>query len=437
MQIVPLSHIQIADNRQRRAFDETKLAELAESIHSKGLFHPVVVRRDGSGTITLVAGERRLRALAKLASEGRAIAFNGCALERGHCPTVFITELDALGYEEAELEENIRRVDLSVAELASTYHRLHQLRVAQARSRGEAHTVADTAREATGDPSLAAASTAAQNASKYLAIARHLDDPQVAKAKTLTEAMRAVERRIQATTYISKARTAQSAAGTHTLLRGDAHVLLPTLADESFDCIISDPPYGVGADSFGDQAGATHNYRDTPADSAAAYSLLALEGYRLARPEAHLFVFCDIRQFFPLSLDFSLAGWTVWQTPLIWAKGGGMLPIPGLGPRRSYETILFATKGMKRVQQTLDDLVSVPGLSDPRRGAEKPAELYRKLLSMVAMPGDRVLDPFAGTGPVFEAATRLSLLATGIECDELAQGMALERMGIRPSVLDI
>lgn len=437
MQIIPLSAITIAPNRQRRNFDDTKLKELIESIQTKGLFHPIVVRYGEGGVITLVAGERRMRALTLMAESGTPIHFNGEALNAGHCPTVLITELDALGYEEAELEENIRRVDLSVAELATAYHRLHNLRVMQARSRGEQHTVADTAREAAGDPSLPAASTAAQNASKYLIVAKHLDDPLVAKAKNLTEAMRAVEKKVQTTAYIAKSRQASSNPTTHTLLKGDAHALLAGLPAESFDCIISDPPYGVGADSFGDQAGAAHSYRDTPEASSAAYELLARDGYRLARAQAHLFVFCDIRRFFELSLDFGIEGWTVWQTPLIWAKGGGMLPIPGLGPRRSYEAILFASKGMKRVQQTLDDLISVPGINDPRRGAEKPAELFRKLLSMVSMPGDRVLDPFMGTGPILEAATRLSLVATGIELDEAAYGMAVERTGIRATIFDI
>jgi ParB family chromosome partitioning protein len=50
----------------RRTFDDEKLAGLAESIASRGLLQPLVVRPLAGGTYELVAGERRLRA-AKLA----------------------------------------------------------------------------------------------------------------------------------------------------------------------------------------------------------------------------------------------------------------------------------------------------------------------------------------------------------------------------------
>ena len=45
----------------RKVFDEASLAELAESIRSYGILHPLTVRRR-SGRYELVAGERRLRA---------------------------------------------------------------------------------------------------------------------------------------------------------------------------------------------------------------------------------------------------------------------------------------------------------------------------------------------------------------------------------------
>ena len=46
----------------RRDFDETALAELAESIRSSGLIQPIVVRQCGEQQYEIVAGERRWRA---------------------------------------------------------------------------------------------------------------------------------------------------------------------------------------------------------------------------------------------------------------------------------------------------------------------------------------------------------------------------------------
>ena len=46
----------------RRDFDETALAELAESIRSSGLIQPIVVRQCGDLQYEIIAGERRWRA---------------------------------------------------------------------------------------------------------------------------------------------------------------------------------------------------------------------------------------------------------------------------------------------------------------------------------------------------------------------------------------
>ena len=87
----------------RRDFDEDALLALAESIRSRGLLQPVVVRPLAGGTFELVAGERRLRA-ARLA---------GLQL----IPAVV---RDAEDWERLDLAlaENMARVDLNPIEEA-------------------------------------------------------------------------------------------------------------------------------------------------------------------------------------------------------------------------------------------------------------------------------------------------------------------------------
>src|SRR4051794_30579383 len=59
---VPLDLVRPNPRQPRRDFDEGALAELAESIRSRGLLQPVVVRPLAGGEYELVAGERRVRA---------------------------------------------------------------------------------------------------------------------------------------------------------------------------------------------------------------------------------------------------------------------------------------------------------------------------------------------------------------------------------------
>jgi ParB family chromosome partitioning protein len=53
-------------DQPRKFFNEERLAELSGSIKQKGVLQPVIIRRDETGQVYLVAGERRLRA-AKMA----------------------------------------------------------------------------------------------------------------------------------------------------------------------------------------------------------------------------------------------------------------------------------------------------------------------------------------------------------------------------------
>jgi ParB family chromosome partitioning protein len=59
---IPPDLIQPNGRQPRRAFDDARLAELAESIRVRGILQPIVVRPLAGGSFELVAGERRLRA---------------------------------------------------------------------------------------------------------------------------------------------------------------------------------------------------------------------------------------------------------------------------------------------------------------------------------------------------------------------------------------
>ena len=65
---IPVDQIQPNPYQPRKYFDETAMAELAESIKQNGVIQPIVLRRGDDNELYLVAGERRLKA-AQLAGE--------------------------------------------------------------------------------------------------------------------------------------------------------------------------------------------------------------------------------------------------------------------------------------------------------------------------------------------------------------------------------
>jgi len=418
MLFVALSSLAIPDNRQRRTFTPQAIADLAASIQDKGLFHPIVVRKEGEG-YTLVAGERRYRAMLSILECGGQIECNEELAPPDHIPVTLLKELSPLALKEAELEENTRRVDLSWQELATATAELHALRSAQAAEGGRAQTFAATAAEILGGEAVDNLGAAPSQVADAVILSRYLADPEVAAAKTQKEAMKVVAKKAQ------RAKTAQLAeqyeiekpASPHTLLEGSTLDLTADLPSDHFQVILTDPPYGIDADKFGEQSDHGHNYSDSEQYFNELAQHIAKEGFRIAAPKAHAYVFCDPRRFAFLQRCFEEAGWYVWPIPLIWAKTTGMLPRPEHAPRRMYEAILYAIKGNKPVLQVKGDVIFVPSVRGLTHGAQKPVDLYCDLLSRSASPGDRVIDFFAGSGTIFPAASRMKCYATGIELD--------------------
>ncbi|MGW8179172.1 MAG: DNA methyltransferase [bacterium] len=421
---VPIQDIIIPDNRQRREFDEESIRLLADSIEDKGLLHPPVLRQDER---TLTAGERRLRAIGLLHSSNRQFHCNGSVVPAGIVPCNTIANLTDYQVREAELEENILRVDLTMQERVRAVAELHSLRLEQ----NPKQTFNETASEIQGRPIRGGVHAAA--VSDAVAISRHLDDPQVAKASSEKEALKIIRKKLTREIEEALAQTATAMPSPHIIECIHAINGLEMLEDACIDTIVTDPPYGIGADTFGDQGGVyqQHVYDDSFDSWVALMEDFAKEAFRVTKPQAHIYIFCDLRNFTILQAEMELAGWDVWPLPLIWFKGGnGILPRPDHGPRRTYEAILYAIKGNKPVTRVgMLDTISIPAITTNRRhAAEKPVALYENLLDRSSLPGDVVLDPFCGSGTIFPAASNLQLRAIGFENNQEVFNAAKVRM---------
>ena len=262
---IDVEEIQIADNRQRRTFEEKALNELAESIQQHGLFHPVVIREEGGKKI-LVSGERRLRAIKDIYALGGSFRFSGWPVTPPKIPYVTLGELDDLAREEAELDENIRRTDLSWQERAEATARLAALRTGQMDSDNRPRpSVADISLEVRGS----AEGIHHETTRREIIVAKHLGDPEVRAAKTVDDAFKVLKRkedvakRVQLAAEVGKTFTAEA----HRVFHANAlEWLKECTGRKSFDVILTDPPYGMGADEFGDSGGMTpgaHQYADT------------------------------------------------------------------------------------------------------------------------------------------------------------------------------
>ncbi|MBS4196562.1 nucleoid occlusion protein [Lederbergia citri] len=133
---IPVSHIIPNRFQPRTIFDETKIEELARTIHTHGIIQPIVVRESDENQYEIIAGERRFRAIQLLGwDEVPAIIKN-----------LSDTETASIA-----LIENLQREELTPIEEAMAYgkllemHNLTQEALAQRLGKGQS-TVANKLR---------------------------------------------------------------------------------------------------------------------------------------------------------------------------------------------------------------------------------------------------------------------------------------------------
>ncbi|MBR0552995.1 ParB/RepB/Spo0J family partition protein [Stakelama marina] len=108
IRMLPVSALAPHPGQPRRTFDDQAISELANSIASRGLIQPIVVRPHGKD-YQIVAGERRWRAAQRA---------------RLHDVPVIVRELSDAETLEIALVENIQRQDLNAIEEADAYRKL-------------------------------------------------------------------------------------------------------------------------------------------------------------------------------------------------------------------------------------------------------------------------------------------------------------------------
>lgn len=428
---IPISEVVIRPSRQRTQFDPTAHEELKSSIEDHGLINPITLKVE-DGKWILVAGERRYRAISDIYELGGRFSYCDDLVPEGLVPFNNLGSLTALEAEVIELEENIRREDLSWQDKAAATARILAVRQQQAEVKGvAAPTFADVAAELPNRAGVRGQEVVRQE----VLLSKHLDNPIVKNAKTREEAFKALKREetTQKNSALAEKIGAVLTSSDHTLKLGDSFDLINSIPDATIDVICTDPPYGMGADTFGDSGGgapgASHFYLDGADVVDRIIEDMPREFFRVAKPDSHAYIFCDIAWFYSWSVAMETAGWNVFRTPLIWFKPSAFrAPWPEHGPQRKYECILYARKGDKRCTRLYGDVLEYS--TDPNLGhqAQKPVDLIIDLLRRSCIPGNKVLDPFCGTGPVFPAAHSLACTAVGFEQDSAAFGIAATRV---------
>ncbi|WP_394219071.1 nucleoid occlusion protein [Halobacillus trueperi] len=109
---VPVERVQPNRYQPRAIFNNEKISELAQTIHTHGMIQPIVLRRLNEEEYELIAGERRWRAVQSLGWET--------------IPAI-IREMNDSQTASVALIENLQREELTVIEEAVAYAKLLEL----------------------------------------------------------------------------------------------------------------------------------------------------------------------------------------------------------------------------------------------------------------------------------------------------------------------
>lgn len=424
----------LVEDRSRQ--DYGSIVELAASIKKLGLLQPLVVMRLEEPVenkhYKLLAGGRRYQALMMLCKQ--------------EIPVVLKEELSQVEQLEIELEENIRRKDLTWPERISMLLKIDELKRAQARKTTiDNVTYGDNKGGWSVQKTAALVEKSVGSVSQDIALAKDMrDNPDLAvKVQGLSKVMakkrmNELLREKNAKIFLKKEKQDPSSA----IKLGSCLSLIKALQDSSVDLCITDPPYDCSTmNDRGSRLGASYASKEIEMSGGgmyAVYQTLLPELHRVLKDGAHVYIFYAMEWDHKLKMLLKENGFDVDDRPIIWNKNQTTGKPTDWHYTPMYETILFAIKLPKSrpLLNACGDMMTIPPIHSSKRvhSLQKPSELLQKLINNSSVMGDLVLDPFAGSGSTLKTAIKLGRRAIGFEMDETNYMEAVKFMKSEDSV---
>ena len=401
-----ISEIIIKPDRIRKTFSDKYIEQLSESFRAVGQIHPILVDEKN----TLVAGECRIRA-------ARLLGWTSIRAEQE-------SNLEPWQKDVIELEENLRREDLSYAEEVLAVDRLHELHQdkfgkAKAGPGKQGWNVRATA-------DLLGISSGAVSQDIQLAKAIK-QDPELAKqkskiaAKSMLGRKQAIKTR-QLLAILSKAKEPKEAgqstptpAKTPPLafMHGDSRLLISSLPDNSISCLLTDPPWEV---EFDEEFGSD---KTTGLDITKEVLTLL---YPKLQDGALCWMFCATKHLIKGTI-YDLVqecGYRTFDQVLLWYKptvAHSSHPYREL--KNDYEPCFVFSKGQAR--DFIHPIFAVQEekiLGTKLHPAQKPQGVLKLIIEVSTVENETVIDPFMGGGSVLQAARDVGRKAIGMEKQE-------------------
>lgn len=260
---------------------------------------------------------------------------------------------------------------------------------------------------------------------------------------------------------------------------GDNLDVLPRFDAEAFDLVYLDPPFNTGKrqkrvrlstrrDDAGDRVGfhgqryktlklGTRSFADTFDDYLAFLEPRLEHARRLLAPQGSFFLHLDYREVhYAKVLCDAIFGRTSFLNEIVWAYDYGARTKSRWSPK--HDTILWYAKDPARYTFEFDAIDRIPYLAPKLVGpvkaargktptdtwwntivsptgkektgwpTQKPLAILERIVRVHSRPGERVLDFFAGSGTLGEAAVRNGRSAVLVDSSPVAARVMAKRL---------
>jgi len=217
---------------------------------------------------------------------------------------------------------------------------------------------------------------------------------------------------------MTNADTDSSKRPLNTIINGDCLTVLPQLAANSSDFVLTDPPYITRYKS--------RDGRTVPNDDNAAWLKPAFaETFRILRRDTFCVSFYGWPHADCFMQAYRAAGFRVvghFVFPKRYTSGSGFL-------RYQHECTYLLAKGYpKEPVDTIGDVIDWTYSGNKLHPTQKPLSVLLPMVETFSPPGGLVLDPFSGSGSSLLAAKMLGRSYLGIELDPKYHAIAKQRL---------
>ena len=190
--LMQLSDVYVPSVRQRGARPDRHIEELRSSIEREGLIHAIVVTTEGQ----LIVGYCRHQAIQGMVS---AYRYGDQEVPVGYIPALKVSNLDDDAIFRLELEENLRRKNLTPMEEAKAVAELHRRMQSEHGSSWSRNDTGKKLDELRGSPRLTAnpEDWLGDEVGEAILLEGFKDDPDIAKAASRPEAIRKAKKKLE------------------------------------------------------------------------------------------------------------------------------------------------------------------------------------------------------------------------------------------------